>query len=400
MLTEPVYIPNPYAENADAADILPALPLTDQGNGQQSWEKGAPASNMQPIVAGGTNFDGPSYNTILKALSQHLFWLQGGQSYAYNATFDEGAYGPYPTGSLIKSSDGFGFWYKYGNPPTISDPEDSNTGPGSWLPVNFTQPLNLGTLQGPTTLLPLQAARPLLLVQAPSAAGASLTLPNWPGAVWNLINTSTSGAAIPVYISGNSASVSLPPLGPSQAVGIINAGGQPVITYIPAAGLPYPPSMNADPNTFALRNSLGQLLATRFNQNSASNENPQIGSVFVESNGDGFLRKATIASVISQLGLALVKATDPMSQTGAGVGQVWAGKGAGVGAGAGPASVTLPPSGTWDWHGIVANISGNDTFDIAGSYPIAGISAGGTTLSYTASNGGATIIYMWAKRIS
>jgi hypothetical protein len=57
-------------------------------------------------------------------------------------------------------------------------------------------------------------------------------------------------------------------------------------------------------STVAARTSAGYLLAAYFNQSSSSSENPTVSSFFVENSGDGYLRKATLAHVQSQLGLS------------------------------------------------------------------------------------------------
>jgi hypothetical protein len=63
------------------------------------------------------------------------------------------------------------------------------------------------------------------------------------------------------------------------------------------------PATAATVNTLAQRTALGYVFGTYFNQSSSSAENPTISSFFVESLGDGFLRKCTAASVISQMAL-------------------------------------------------------------------------------------------------
>lgn len=64
-------------------------------------------------------------------------------------------------------------------------------------------------------------------------------------------------------------------------------------------------------STIAQRTPAGYLFAGYFNQNSSSSENPSIGSFFVESGGDGYHRKATLANVQTQLGCALL-ASSPL----------------------------------------------------------------------------------------
>ncbi len=425
-LTKPITIPDVFASGTDPAAIT-TIPDQDPGDGSISWFGGYPLSNMEPILSGGTNVSGPGTNAILNAYCQHLYWISNGQAYPYSSSFDTGANGPYPVGTKVISSDGAGYWLKYANASSAIDPE-SSTGPTAWLPVGFTGITALGSIAATTTLTPLEAARPVISANTATGSGATLVLPNWPAVSWTLINTNASGAAIPIQIGA--ATISLPPLGPTQAMGVVNYNGQPIITFQPAAALPM--SVTPDPSKLAQRDGTGQLFATRFNQNSPSNENPNFTSLFVEANSDGFLRKATIAAVIQQMGLAILNGPsfrgnptaptpsagnnstsiattafvqglgatkEPLSQTSSGIGQKIALTGPGS---SGADSVTLPAGGTWEWDGLVVNINGTNPQSMrpSGSYAVAGVSNGGTTISYIASDGGATRLYVWAKRIA
>jgi hypothetical protein len=64
------------------------------------------------------------------------------------------------------------------------------------------------------------------------------------------------------------------------------------------------PSTSATANTIAKREASGNLFAAYFNQSSAGSENPSFTQIFVETGGDGYLRKCSNASFVSQLSLA------------------------------------------------------------------------------------------------
>lgn len=77
-------------------------------------------------------------------------------------------------------------------------------------------------------------------------------------------------------------------------------------------------SQAATASTVAVRNSSGYLFAAYLNQNSASAENPAIGAVFVENSGaDGYLRKSSLASLMSQLVTTFNGSATPTAGSGA-----------------------------------------------------------------------------------
>lgn len=64
----------------------------------------------------------------------------------------------------------------------------------------------------------------------------------------------------------------------------------------------YHASENASASTVVARTSSGHIVGTYLRQTSSSNENPTISQFFVESGGDGYLRKASIQHVRDTLG--------------------------------------------------------------------------------------------------
>lgn len=64
----------------------------------------------------------------------------------------------------------------------------------------------------------------------------------------------------------------------------------------------YSDATTATANTIARRDASAHLYAQNFNQASSNNENPTISQFLVQNGSDNFLRKASIAHVLSQLG--------------------------------------------------------------------------------------------------
>lgn len=422
-ITAPTRIPEPFANQASAGYIN-QIPDTTVVQGAASWRGGFPDITMLPESAGGIAPAGQDVNGILFALSSHLYFLQGGQLYTYDAG-TETAIGGYAVGTILAAADGSGFWYRYDATTTPSNPDTG--GPG-WCSM-YTYGSATVTAQSTNIVLTAQqAAAPVLIITGTPVNNLSVVYPTGMQFAQRLIVNQTSGGFTITVITSGGNGVPISQGGSGNPTGIWSDGTNVYALFQPAAALNI--SVNPSANSLVQRNANGYIFATYLNQASGL-ENPVIGAIFVQSAAqDGYLRKITPQNFIGQLGIAplanpqfrgtptaptpnngdnsgriattafvqsALSSVQPKSQAAAGVGQVWSGTSAESG---GSATIYLPSGGVWEWWGIVANINGSNAMQLSGSYAINGISAGGTPLTYIASDGGATRIFIWAKRIS
>ena len=95
-VVQPDFIPQPFASEGTAATI----PDTKENFGQASWAEGFPDETGLPLSAGGIPPTRGDMNGILKALSEHIVWLQGGNVYTWNEDQD------YAINARVQGSDG------------------------------------------------------------------------------------------------------------------------------------------------------------------------------------------------------------------------------------------------------------------------------------------------------
>ena len=86
----PVYpkiIKMPMAENGNKNNI----PDTTEEAGLFSYNEGFPPITQVPVKAGGKAPQRTDFNGVLNELSQHIFFMQNGGRYAWQADLDYGA---------------------------------------------------------------------------------------------------------------------------------------------------------------------------------------------------------------------------------------------------------------------------------------------------------------------
>ncbi len=424
-LSIPPVIPEPFANQAGAGYIN-TIQDTTAVSGAASWQKGFPSVTMEPESAGGVAPAGQDLNGVLNALSAHDYFVQGGQLYPYNAVV-ETAIGGYPVGSILAASNGSGFWYRYDASVTPSNPD---TGGAGWAALYTYGTATITAQSSDITLNATQAAAPVLIINGSPVNNLNVIYPDgmsFPQRV--IVNNATGTFSITAKTASGTGTV-ISPGGNSNPTGIWCDGTNIYTSFIPPFALNI--SVGASGGSLVQRDANGYIYGVYLNQSSGI-ENPAIGAIFVQNAAkDGFLRKVSPANFISQLGLAPIanpvfrgtpqaptanKGTnttqiattafvqtalttvEPLSQTSSGIGQKIALTGPGS---SGADSVTLPSGGVWEWDGLVVNINGTSPQSMrpSGSYAVAGVSNGGTTISYVASDGGATRLYVWAKRIA
>lgn len=96
-LTQPSFIPEPWAETSQTFDTIPA---TQQETGRASWADGFPQENTIPVSQGGTPANYLDFQGVLHALSSFAWWQQRGGLFQYSNQID------YPVGAIVIDSGG------------------------------------------------------------------------------------------------------------------------------------------------------------------------------------------------------------------------------------------------------------------------------------------------------
>lgn len=293
----PPVIPQPFANNN--ATLRNTIPNTTSTPGQASWDQGFPSITMQPVVAGGKPPFGQDINGVEFALSSHDYYVQAGALFPFQSTVAT-AIGGYGVGALLGSvSDPDVVWFNI-TPNNSTDPDGGgNTGWVALWAYGFT---TKNALTGLTvTLTGLESSRKFIVLNGTLITNLTVLLPSGLLKDWLVINnTSGSFTTTVKTTAGGSVGVTVPQGSWSNPLGVYSDGTN---VYPTVAPLGVPIDQAATPLTLAERTNNGYILATYLNQSSASNENPAIGSVFVESGADGFLRKATLAYLQSSMAL-------------------------------------------------------------------------------------------------
>lgn len=208
---KPFAIPIPFGAAADPMTIT-IIPVPSQKGitqGAASFSDGFPNTTFLDPDAGGVAPRGADFNGILNAITQSLTWVQSGGSFQYNPTFSADIFG-YPLGAILQRADATGGWINTIDQNT-SNPD---TGGAGWLPYGgSTAPLSLVVSNANITLTALQAASPVVYVSGALTADVTIYFPNWNGAKWLLVDTSTgafnvsvsttSGSALPLSAGAN-----------------------------------------------------------------------------------------------------------------------------------------------------------------------------------------------------
>jgi len=216
----PTLVPVAFASGAGAGFINP-IPIPSQigptDPGLASMDTGFTPITFQPLVAGGIPPRGQDFNGILNLESSISQWVQAGGAYPYNAGFAT-AIGGYPNGAVVRRSDYSGSWISTVDNNTV-DP-DTTAGP-NWVPYGQSSALyNVNVSNANITFSALQAASGVIRLNGTLTAPITLTLPNWPGVQWTIINNYTVAGAgtnrILIKVPGSLLPVTLSPVGASQ----------------------------------------------------------------------------------------------------------------------------------------------------------------------------------------
>lgn len=87
MITQPTLIPKPFADSGNA-NTIPETMATPDTSAAASWNLGFPPITATPLASGGFPPAREDFNGVLKALSEHLVWLQSGNLYQWSSDMD------------------------------------------------------------------------------------------------------------------------------------------------------------------------------------------------------------------------------------------------------------------------------------------------------------------------
>jgi hypothetical protein len=291
----PPIIPQPFAQNAPGGNINTPIPNTTGVSGLASYDQGWPTVTMQPVVAGGIPPEGQDFNGIFFAITAHLYYLQSGQRWLFNATV-AAAIGGYPVGAIVAMADGTGEWLNLTaansvNPDT-TPPGPVAAGASGWTALTSAGSAAISGLTGasPVTLTSAQGKKPILVFSGVLVGNQTVTLPNI-AYEWILVNL-TTGAFNLTANCGGGAAVNVPQGGYGAPLGVYAIGDGNLYPSVSPLGVPI--SVPAVANTLVERDGNAYVYAAYFNQSSPPNENPGGVSSVAVTLGDGFFRFATL----------------------------------------------------------------------------------------------------------
>jgi hypothetical protein len=308
----PPLIPEPFAN--DAGPLRNTIPAAPQPNNQlANYEQGFTPTTMTPIVAGGKPMLGPDMNGILFAVTAHLFALQGGQLYNYDAAVAT-AVGGYKLGAVLAMDDGSGYWINL----MVNNSTDPDAGGAGWAPVYSYGFADVSGLTGGSRVLSTaEGAKGIILCTGALVANQQVIVPNRI-AQWLVINATTGGFSLTVKTAAGTG-VTVPQGGAGAPT---NVWSDAVNVYNTVAPITIPTSVAPTPNTIPLRDNNGYLFGNYYNQSSAL-ENPTIDGVGVFS-ADGYLRKISMLNFELQMQLANINGQLANAQVPYSVVQQWA----------------------------------------------------------------------------
>ncbi len=182
----PTKVPLPFANGGDRV----AIPTASQigiVDGAASLTDGFPPLTRTDPGAGGIPPNGLEVNGILYLLSAGIRWQQAGGAPKFDAGFAT-AVGGYPSGAVLQSADGSGWWQSTADNNTANP----DTGGAGWVPQSAygNSPLSLASSN--VTLTAAQSLKPQIVLTGTLTANINLifpaTLQQW------LVVNNTTGA--------------------------------------------------------------------------------------------------------------------------------------------------------------------------------------------------------------
>lgn len=135
MPVNPKILTIPFARDASPGlvNAIPDDPVMGEPQ-KASWKQGFQSETMIPLTAGGIPPEGQDFNGVLKDITEHIVYQNGGGQYAWSQEWvDE--HGGYPQGAVLSANDGLSLWVSLEDDNT----EDFNTGtPSKWARIAFS----------------------------------------------------------------------------------------------------------------------------------------------------------------------------------------------------------------------------------------------------------------------
>jgi hypothetical protein len=274
------------------------MPESPTGSNSASVTGGFPPITMEPELSGGKPPLGQDFNGLFFLLSSHTLYVECGQLYLFNSDLAT-AIGGYLAGTVLGMSDGSGMWLC----TTNGNSNNPDTGGSGWVPIaSYGYAAITGLTGGTVTLTAAQSKKPVLVLTGALVSNLTIVLPA-NVQEWLIINN-TTGAFTTTVSAGGANSVQVAQGGFAAPVPVYGIGDGSIYPQTAAATLP---SYSQSPtgSTLVQRTNAGYVLATYFNSSASPSENPAIGSVAVMSTAaDGYIRFATLANFLSQLGFS------------------------------------------------------------------------------------------------
>lgn len=282
------------ANAAGSGFITAPMPDSPTGTNAASVQGGFPPITMQEELSGGLPPLGQDMNGYLFLISSHTMYVQCGQPYVYNSTLAS-AIGGYLAGTILGMTDGTGIWLNTVN----ANSSNPDTGGAGWVPLVSYGFANITGLTGGTiTLTSIQTKYPVIVLRGVLTSNLTLNLPLLKQQ-WLIVNATTGAFTVTVRTASALANVGIPAGGFGSPVGVYGIGDGNIWPSVSPLSVPI--SVAPTASSIVERDNLGNVLAVRFNGNTAL-ENPTIGAVIVQSTAaDGYFRKISLANFLSQL---------------------------------------------------------------------------------------------------
>lgn len=220
-LTTPREFSIPFANGATAPTTLHVVPIADQAAidaKAASYTTGFPAHVMTAVASGGEAPYGQDVNGILKDVTSHQVWVQGGQGYAYSDTFAADI-GGYPIGTILRRADGTGSWLC----TTAANASNPDTGGSGWHPINNQGITAItGLTNANRTLTALEAAKDIITLAGTLTANIEIRVSTFKKS-WIVVNL-TTGAFTVTFKTSAGSGVVIPQTGASQPAQVYGDG--------------------------------------------------------------------------------------------------------------------------------------------------------------------------------
>lgn len=296
---KPPVIPEPFANDADPLYIT-TIPDTTGVAGRASYSLGFPPLTMQPVAGGGKPPFGQDVNGILFALSSHDFYVQAGQLFLWDTNV-AAAIGGYAVGTILGSTDGKTVWFNTTD-ANSTNPDDAGTAAG-WVSLFSSgfQPFT-GLTGGILALTATQAARKVITLAGTLTSNLAVVFPTWaaPAGRWLIINNTTGAFNVTARTAAGTG-VNIPQGGPSNPLEVYGDGTN---LYPAVSPLAVPISQDPSPLTLVERDNLGNGFFGTINT-SLGIQNLAPVAVLTDD-GDGYIRKNSIADFESRLALSAI----------------------------------------------------------------------------------------------